>query len=211
MNLCKDLLKGYDVGCEVAQRQFVQSVVLINKSDVLDYSINKPKLDINNNYNCAYSVNFRLKEGSKGKAISNLATGRSVSGTHESSLNDNVFEYTHNVNFVVNGYDERTACFLHNLIKGYYFAALLLTDGTVIIYGFDHGLRLNGMNVDLAGNAGITSIKLSTGKNEEESDMPYIYKSASSSEVLDYENLFADIPQFRSGDFNNDFNNDFFI
>ena len=211
MGFCEDLINGYGVGCSNDQRLFIQKLVLINKSSVLEYLVRKSSIDIENNYNCAHDIVFRLKENESGKLISQIDNARNVSGTHERSEDLNVSEWNHSVSFIVQGYNESLICFLNNLNVAHYFAAAMLTDGTVIIYGFDNGLRPNNYSVDLQGNNGVTNIKLETAKGEEEQEQPYIYKSLNSTPESDFNNLFADIPAFEFGDFNNDFNNDFFI
>lgn len=206
MSLCEDLIKGYSVGCTNDQRLFVQKLVLINKSDVSNYIVRKSSL-ILDNYTCRHSILFRLKENASGKLIDQIHTAKNVYGTHERSEDLNVSEYTHAVNFIVDGYKESLICFLNNLNKSHYFAALKLTDNTVVIYGFDNGLRPNNYSFDLQSNNGVTQIKLETAKGEEEQEQPYIYGGNSN----DFDNLFQDIAPIELGDFNNDFNNDFFI
>lgn len=211
MGFCEDLINGYSVGCTNDQRLFIQKLVLINKSSVLDYLVKKTSVGIDNAFNCNHNIVFRLKEGERGKLISQIHNARNVFGSHERSEDSNVSEWTHSVSFIVQGYNENLICFLNNLNTAHYFAAAMLTDGTVIIYGFDNGLRPNNYSIDLQGNNGVTSVKLETAKSEEEQEQPYIYNSLASTPENDFNNLFADIPDFTSGDFNNDFNNDFFI
>lgn len=207
MGFCEDLIRGYSVGCTNDQRLFVQKLVLINKSNVLEYFVRKSSVDIEDNFNCNHNIVFRLNEGEKGKLISQIDNARNVFATHERSEDSNISEWLHSVNFIIQGYNESLICFLNNLNVAHYFAAAMLTDGTVIIYGFDNGLRPNNYSVDLQGNNGVTNIKLETSKGEEEQEQPYIYGG----NISDFDNLFQDIAPIELGDFNNDFNNDFFI
>jgi len=211
MSSCIDLKLGYEVPCVVTQRRYVQRVVLINKSDVEESIVERSSVGIDDVFTCRHHILFKLKTDKKGFQISSSVNGFNVFGTFSRSEKDNVVEYLHTVQFPSVGVDVTTKCFLQQLDFSFYFAALMLTDGTVEIYGFENGLRLGDYKVDVQNTMGGTGLSLVSGADEQEIEMPYIYKNLTSTESEDFDNLFEDIAEISGGDFNNDFNNDFLI
>lgn len=208
MGLCEDILNGYNSGCENNQRRFVQKIVLLNKSDILEYKILKSRLDINGGLNIDHSIYFRLKDGKKGISVTNIHNGYNVNGTWDFSENDYSQNYTHSIKFITTGYNDSLAYFLSVINTALYFATLCMSDGTVLVFGFDNGLHSSSYKVDLQGANGVTQITLQTGKNEEEYNAPFIYQSGNIAQN-DFDNLFADLPPIQVGEFSDDFNNDY--
>src|SRR5690606_1830493 len=112
--------------------------------------------------------------------------------------------YDHKIEIAVVGVDENSKTMLKQLDFSDYFGALQFKDGTIEIFGFNYGLKTDPYNYTPQGIGGAV---ISLVSKYEEYDPPYVYAGDS----IDFDNLFANIPSFLGGDFNNDFNNDFFI
>lgn len=211
MNICENLYRGYDTGCRPTERKLEQSIVLINKADVLEYVPETSSVSIGGSYSCAYGLRFKLAEGKKGFLITGPENGESIAANYSRTAKDGEVLYEHEVQLPTVGTSEDLKCFLENLESGFYFAAVKYSTGLVEIYGFHYGLKPTDFKIDLLNTAGGTIIKLKSDGDSLEDRMPYIYKSLEASPASDYDNLFQDITIVSNGDFNNDFNNDFFI
>lgn len=211
MSVCSDLKNGYSIPCINSQRVHAQRLVLINKSDVEEYIVERSSEDIEGNFTCRHNLLFKLKAGKKGFSVKSITKGLNIFGSFSRAEKNNIIEYGHLVQLLVMGFDLSSICFLQQLDKGFYFAALLLTDGSVIIYGFENGLNPVNYKVDIQNTAGGTILSLQSDPEEQEDEMPFLYKNLTNTESEDFDNLFEDIPTIAGGDFNNDFNNDFFI
>lgn len=194
---CKQLLNGHDISCLEVKRKYYQQIVLVNIDDLdeIAYDVN----DAN------HSIVFNLVEG---------ATGFLYRGNENVSLYSASFSklvkkgqplYSHSVSMPVIGVTVNTKLVLKELDSGSYFAAIQFTDGTIEIYGIEHGLTSTNYTFDAQNGLGGISISL-TSRFEEE-DPPYVYAGGESN----FDNLFVDIPALLGGDFSNDFSDDFYI
>lgn len=206
---CIGLRNDLDVSCKDVVRKYFQQIVLVNKDDIEAFLIQTPINDISG-YECRYSLSFRLKEDATGYRITNTYNGGSVFGFYTKTKKEGIPQYKHSVQFTLIGADEETRCFLYQLDRANYFAAVQLTDGTVEIYGFEFGLQTEDYEINIANNSGGALIVLSSDDDVLEDNMPYIYLSGiSGDEGKDFDNNFVDNPELPSGDFNDDFNDDF--
>ena len=211
MSNCEKLFTGYSLDCAPPQRKFWQRAVLLNKSDVAEYLIARPTVSPLGVYSCAHHIRFKLTEGATGFEVKNLDTAFNVFGTSQRSEKNDTVQHSHSIQFALMGAEAEIKCFLGRLEQAFYFAALMYTDGTVEIYGFENGLKPDNYTIDLQNTAGGTIIKLQSPSDEQEQDLPYLYRSMEATPEEDFDNLFAGITVISGGDFNNDFNNDFFI
>src|SRR5690606_20651442 len=94
VNLCAKLGNGLDVSCEAPVRKFFQQAVVINKTDIEEYTIQSPDSETGT---CAYSVTFTLKAGTTGYRISGPQAGSSFFGSFDKSRSDlGHTQYIHN-------------------------------------------------------------------------------------------------------------------
>ncbi len=83
-------------------------------------------------------------------------------------------------------------------------------DNTIEIFGFEYGLTSGEYTYDPSNNGGATIIKLVSLEDSLEDELPFIYMTKPpGSEVIDFDNEFANHTLDLSGDFNDDFNFDF--
>lgn len=200
---CISIHKGHELGCDGVVKKYFQQAVLINKDDVLAHNI-VSKLDATV---YKHRITFALKSGKTGYKFEGEPNGVSFFGSFSKELDENIPQYTHNVQIPVFGASEESKYLLKTLDYSDYFAAIQLSNGKVEIYGFENGLTTDNYSYDVQGNGGGSLIPLVSKESEDEP--PYMFDSLNPN--TDFENLFADIDIEQLGDFNSDFNNDFLV
>lgn len=207
---CALLQKGFDLSCGGFAKKYFQQLVLVNRADLLSYSIQTKKSINLTETECRHRVRFKLKEGKTGYRFSANEKGSNIFGTYEKSKINSRTEYAHKIQLILSGTDEELKCLIRNLDNGNYFGALQFYDGTVEIFGFEYGLTTNDYTSDLQANRGIIYLELISDKDALEDEPPFIYFS-DGNENDDFNNNFDSNPVVELGDFNDDFNNDFFV
>ena len=196
---CVSLIKGFDIGCEALFRKYYQNVVLINKEDVKQFSVTTT--------DSLHRIQFNLEDGKTGY----LFNGKENVGLLTAKFNKNdvkgVPYYNHSVDVVVVGTSENIKTLLKQLDNSNYFAAIQFRNGDVEIYGFENGL-FSG-NYEYSAQSSLGGAVINLGSKYDEYEPPYLYNSADPNQ--DFNDLFAGLPDFLSGDFNNDYENDFYI
>lgn len=189
VNLCAKLGNGLDVSCEAPVRKFFQQVVVINKTDIEEYTIQPPDAETEV---CAYNVTFTLKAGATGYRISGPQAGSSFFGSFDKSRSDlGHTQYIHNASILIAGASEEAKCILDSLDKGSFVVAYQYTDGTVEIYGMETGLTSQDYTYDVQGGGGGTPIVLSSMEDAPERYLPLIYVSnVPGSEGADFDSAF---------------------
>jgi len=189
-SLCAKLFNNLDISCIAPPRKFWQQVVLINKSDIADYTVTLPNATTEE---CNYNVSFTLADGTTGYRITGPEAGSSFYGAYDKSRSDIGFaQYIHNVGFLVAGESEESKCILESLDKGSFVAALQLKDGTVLIYGLINGLTTGDYSYNIQEGGGGTPIILSSLEDAPEGNLPLVYVSAvPGQESEDFDDAFA--------------------
>lgn len=189
VNLCAKLGNGLDVSCEAPVRKFFQQAVVINKTDIEEYTIQKPDAELGE---CNYNVSFTLKPGTTGYRISGIQAGSSFFGSFDKSRSDLGYpQYVHNASILIAGASEEAKCILDSLDKGSFVIAYQYTDGTVEIYGMENGVTSGDYTYDVQGGGGGTAIVLSSLEDAPERYLPLIYLSNTpGSEGADFDTAF---------------------
>lgn len=193
ISLCAQLLSGQDASCEAPKRRYFQQAVVINKSDIESYVVNRTDFDDPLPV-CEYNVQFILKPGKTGFLFRGSEAGSSYFGTYDKTLTELTGnpQYTHNVNMVVIGASETAKCVLESLDKGRFVVALQFTDGTVEIYGIDNGLSTGDYTYDIQTNGGGSAIILSSSETAPENFLPLVYAPQDGGDAgADFDALFA--------------------
>lgn len=190
LNLCAKLVNGLDVSCESPVRKYYQQAVLINKTDIEDYTITPPAPEYDQ---CNYTVTFELGSGTTGYRIIGPQGGSSFFGSVEKSRNDLGYpQYLHVPSILIAGVTEEVKCILDSLDKGSFVVAMQLTDGTVEIFGMENGLTTGDYTYDIQGGGGGTAIVLSSLEDAPERYLPLIYESDTpGNEGIDFDDAFA--------------------
>lgn len=190
--LCSSLLQGQDGSCVARANRYYQQIVLINKSDIESFEINKTDFTIPTPI-CKYSVKFNLKTGKTGYRFTGADKGTVYFGTFEKTTSDLGFSmYKHNVNMLVVGISEESKCILESLDKGNFVVAMQFTDGTVEIYGIENGISTGDYTYDVQGGGGGAAIVLSSADITQENYLPLIYVSGvEGGEGADFDSNFA--------------------
>lgn len=196
--VCIELKQNLDQKCALARNKFLQSVVLVNKNDLEDYVIITPSYI--HEYDCNYSVSFKLKEGKTGYLYSFNGIGNNVTGSFSKKEQNNFSIYEHSVQIPLVGITEEINCVLEQLEEAEYFAALQF-DNKIVIYGFEFGLRLP--SYEYSGFGDLLELK-----SEIEELKPLLYYSGGE-EITDFENLFSNNKIIKKGEFNKDYNKDY--
>lgn len=188
-SICGTLKSGKDLSCVSPVRRYAQQAVIINKSDIEDYTITAPTGEADA---CAYHVEFTLKDGKTGYLIQGPESGSSFYGSFDKSISDIGFvQYAHNVQILMAGVDEATKCILDALDKGSYIIALQIGE-TVEIYGMENGLSTGDYTYNLQEGGGGVAMALASRETAPEGKLPLVYKSAvADGEVADFDSLFA--------------------
>ena len=209
MSICLDLMKGFDLECDGAVfKKYYQNVVLINRADVNEFYISSTGTE--------HRIYFNLTAGKTGYLFRSTENGSSMIADFSKSTTKGINYYDHKVSVPIVGINEASKTMLKQLDKADYFAAIQFKDNTVEIHGFNYGLKTNNYNYQPQGSGGVT---LDLVSKYREYDPPYVYVPSLSPSgsgydpqaVLDFNNLFADIPSIYGGDFNSDFSDDFYI
>jgi hypothetical protein len=211
MSVCYKLLGGFDLECLGALRtKYYQHAVLVNKADV-----NQKVIYSSDTENRIY---FNLFSGKTGFLFRSTENGGSISGEFSKSEDKGVVYYSHRVQIPLVGVTEDVKAKIKQLDMSNFFVALLYRDETVEIFGFNYGMRTDPYTYTPQGTGGAV---LSLVSRFDEYDPPYVYlPSAITTDpgvtpkqqaVIDFDNLFANVPEIFCGDFNADFNDDFFI
>jgi len=175
-SICGLLKNGQDASCVAPTRRYYQQAVLINKSDIDTFTINKPTEE---DPTCKYSVEFSLKSGKTGYRFSGPETGSSFKGYFDKTTSDLGYtQYKHNAQILVTGSDEESKCILDSLSKGRFVVVYQFTDGTVEVYGFEQGLTTGDFTYDVQEGGGGTAVVLSSLDISPENLVPLVYKSA---------------------------------
>lgn len=196
---CIQLIKGFDIGCEALFRKYYQNVVLINQDDVKQSSIS-----ISDN---THRVQFNLEDTKTGYLFNGKENVGLLNAKFNKTEEKGVPYYNHSVDVVVVGTSENIKTLLKQLDNGNYFAAIQFRNGDVEIYGFENGLSSDGYEYSAQSSLGGAVINLVSKYDEYEP--PFLYNSADPNQ--DFNDLFAGLPDFLAGDFNNDYSNDFYI
>lgn len=190
-NLCAKLINGVDIGCNPPVRKYYQQAVLINKTDIDEFTITPPDAEAES---CDYKVTFTLKAGTTGYRISGPEAGTSFFGSFDKSRSDLGFpQYIHNASILLAGISESVKCILDSIDKGNFVAVYQLGDGTVEVYGIENGLTSGDYTYDVQGGGGGTAIVLSSVEDAPERYLPLIYESAvPGQEGDDFDDAFAE-------------------
>jgi hypothetical protein len=180
-DVCGELFKGLDFKClDTISRKYFQEIVIINYNDIDATSIVKT-IAGSATEDCAHNVEFTLKAGATGYALTLPQNGGSIFGSFDKTTNELTGgpQYIHKVNYAVIGVSEDVKCFLRSLDKGSYIvAARPLGSAIVEIYGIDNGVQNADYTFDVVGGNGGAAIVLQSLETAPESQIPFIYKSA---------------------------------
>ena len=203
-------MQGLDLTCQtLTRKKYYQRIVLVNKADVLDYVINTS----GNNHN----IYFSLKPGAIGYLFLSTEIGATMSATFNKSDDNGIPVYTHSCSLPIVGVDGYQKTLLQQLDNANYFAAILYNDSTVEILGFKYSLKTSDYSYEPQGSLGGAVLQLTSKFTEYVPPYNYLPKTARTEgtvqeqAVADFDDLFVDIPEVRTGDFNDDFNIDFNI
>lgn len=192
ISTCASLKNGQDASCEAPVRRYFQQVNLINLTDIDPASIvvTTPTEAVPE---CAYNVQFSLKEGKTGYLYKGPETGSSYKGYFDKSTSDLGFvQYKHNLQMLLVGISEEAKCTLDALSKSKVVAAIQFTDGTVEIYGIRNGLTTVDFTYDVQEGGGGAAIVLSSLDTAPENLVPLVYKSlVEGGENADFDANFA--------------------
>ena len=190
-SICGTLKNGQDASCIAPARRFYQQVVLINKADIDPESVvlSVPTAE---DPDCAYNVQFSLKDGKTGFRFTGPESGSSYKGYFDKTLSDLGFpQYKHNAQLLIVGSTEEAKCILDSLSKGKYVVVYQFTDGTVEVYGFENGLTTGDFTYDVQEGGGGTAIVLSSLDIAPENYVPLVYQSTPpGSENADFDSNF---------------------
>lgn len=195
-SICGTLKNGQDASCVSPVRRYYQQAVVINKTDI-DPSTVVTTTPTAENPDCAYNVQFSLKQGATGHRFTGSENGSTYKGYFDKTVSDLGFaQYTHNAQILVVGADEESKCILDSLGKGNYVVAFQFSDGTVEIYGMENGLSAGDYTYDVQEGGGGTPIILSSRELAPEGLVPLVYKSLTpGGENADFDSAFAnDLP-----------------
>lgn len=191
-SICAKLKNGQDASCAAPVRRYYQQTVVINKDDIDPDSI-VISVPTSLAPDCAYTVEFSLKDGTTGYKFIGSENGSTYKGYFDKTLSDLGYaQYTHNAQLLVVGADEATKCILDSLGKGNYVVAYQFADGTVEIYGLEYGLTAGDYTYDVQEGGGGTPIILSSRETAPERYVPLVYKSGTpGGETADFDSAFA--------------------
>lgn len=200
MAVCGKIYKGQDLSCGVAQKGYVQEIVLVNHSDIKTKGISVDCDDQNQTYKAAVV----LEDGKKGVLFKGPAAGNILRVITSKARDDNGFPtYTHGVNMLIGGVTQEQKCILSGLDQGLVvaFAKLKTYDEpsggmveAIEVVGLNNGLTTEDYEYDLTESGGAVPINLRSLENSMESQLPYMYESPTpGSEVLDFDALFENV------------------
>lgn len=189
--LCARLATGQDSSCIPVKRKYYQQAVLINKSDIQDFTITKTDFETTPE-TCAYNVGFTLKPGTTGYRFTGAENGSIYFGRFNKSRSDlGLTQYAHEVQMLVVGASEQPKCILEGLDKGQYVVAMQFTDGTVEVYGIENGISTGDYTYSIQENGGGTAIVLASNEASPEGSLPLVYVSGTpGSETADFDAAF---------------------
>lgn len=189
-SLCAKLVNGLDVSCDAPTRKYYQQAVIINKTDIADYTITLPDAETET---CDYKVAFELTPGTTGYRILGPEAGSTFYGSFDKTRSDLGYaQYIHNTGILITGVTEEVKCVLDSLDKGSFVVAMQLKDGTVEIYGIVNGLSTGDYSYNIQEGGGGTQIILSSLEDAPESNLPLVYESAvPGQESEDFDDAFA--------------------
>lgn len=201
---CVKLISGQNSTCDSYVRKYYQQVVFINKNDVANFIILTPTTEESG---CKYSIAFQLKEGKTGIRYTATEKGNIINGFFSRRLKEDIPQYKHSVQLPIFGVSEDVKCKLHRLDFSEYFAVLQTYDDKIEVFGFENCLEPDDYEFNIQNGGG--AILLLTSTDSLEDTQPLIYRNSTGTEVDDFDNAFADVPDFNEGDFKGDFNDDF--
>lgn len=193
-SICGTLTAGQDNSClTVVQRKYYQQLVLINRSSIDPDSI-VVTVPTEEAPECAYNVQFSLKDGETGYRFTANESGSSIKGFFDKSRDDNGnLQYNHQVQALIMNVLEESKCILSALDKGNFVAALQ-NGNTIEIFGLYNGLTTGDYTFDTQEGGGGTLITLSNLEDNQESFLPFVYKSdPAGSEIADFDANFSNI------------------
>lgn len=189
-SICAKLFNELDVSCNSPVRKYFQQAVLINKTDIDNFTITTQDAGTET---CNYKVNFTLKSGTTGYRITGAEAGSSFFGSFDKSRSDLGYpQYIHNTGILIAGVDESSKCILDSLDKGSFVVVLQLKNGTVEVYGIVNGLTTGDYSYNIQEGGGGTQVVLSSLEDAPESTLPLIYESSvAGQEGTDFDDAFA--------------------
>lgn len=198
MDYCGILNKGQDNACPTLQKGYVQEVKLANFADIDTYTITKD-CDVSSKHRVALT----LKTGATTYSFTGNQRGTSIRSWYSKTSDDNGYPmYTHHVQIVITRVTEEQKCILKALDNGLFVAFTKLRNydnanandiqEAIEVYGFGNGLSTGDYDYNIAETGGVTLIDLTSQEGMEESDIPFMYASATpGSEIEDWESDFA--------------------
>lgn len=191
---CGKLMAGQDNSCLTnITKKYEQQFVLMNRSDI-DFANAVVTLPDGETETCNYNVQFSLKDGATGYRFTSASGGSAIKALFDKSRDDNGnVQYRHQVQTLIMGVVEASKCLLSGFDKGNFVAALQ-NGSTIEIFGFYNGLTSDDYTWDSTEGGGGTLITLSNLEDNQESFLPFVYKSeVPGSEVADFDANFSNI------------------
>lgn len=187
-SVCGTIKSGLDFTCSSAPSKYFQQVVIINRSDIAEYTVNTSETG----ETCNKNVQFTLKPGKVGYRFSLPENGSAVSGGYDVSRNDFGFStFLHRVNLALTDATEAEKCNIEGMVKGSFVAAIQRGE-IVEIYGIQNGLSAADFTSDPQANSGFVQISLQSLEGSLEPNVPLVYKSeVPGQEVEDFDSNFA--------------------
>lgn len=199
MAICGYLHNGQDNSCPTLQKGYIQELKLINFEDIDTFEVDSTCDETESKHR----VSFTLKEGTSAVPFVGISSGNSIRGWYSKTRDDNGYPmYVHHVQVIITRATEEQKCILKNLDSGLFVAVARLRSyespevGEVAqaleVYGFGNGLTTDDYDYDITENGGVTVVEMISQDMFEESQVPYMYASATEgSEIEDWEANFA--------------------
>ncbi|HET8838032.1 MAG TPA: hypothetical protein VFM82_03470, partial [Flavobacteriaceae bacterium] len=122
---CIKLYKGQDFICENWAKKYYQQLVLVNKDDVLKFETYvEPIFPVGIDPVFRHRITFELKDEKTGYLFRGGENSVSFYATFSKQLDDNIPQYSHNLQLPIMGAGEQTKGILKTLDNSNYFAAI---------------------------------------------------------------------------------------
>jgi len=163
---CFSLLYTRDYACQNPTRKYLQQVILIKLSDVLDYVVSDKESS------GQYRIQIDLSQNTPLHSLRYNPKANLVFGSFQKSIKNDLVHYKHQIQIGVFDVSEATKIVLRAMDKATYFACLMYQNQVIEVYGFHYGLTSANYNYDPANNGGGGTITLES--ITEEHNMPYV-------------------------------------
>ena len=139
---CKQLVRGFDLGCNPLSRSYLQKVILINTLDLDTLTVDYEAL----------TVDFTLKTGALSFEFVSSSTANAITASADTEEYRGKISYSQKVNFPLNFVNYNDVKTIDDLNGCKVIALLKKSNGDIHVFGINSGLKVEPITYNVDGS-----------------------------------------------------------